>query len=181
MAEHYEITSAQVGKNIHCKVYLIKEDQSKKELIVKIYEDANIIYFKNEIHMLNILNKINLPQEDKFFVMYKNMQYHPNMFLIPKDVKGNNLEFLFYDYLSKLSLFDYIAELGKKLKEIHAKILCHKLLKIIEILHQNKICHNNIDVKNIMFDDEFNIKLIYLKRINFLLCTKICNIIQICF
>ena len=161
MAEHYEITSAQLGKNIHCKVYIIKEDQSKKELIVKIYEDANVIFCKTETHILNYLNKINLSQEDKFFVMYKNMQYHPIMFIIPKEVKGSNLEFLFFDYLSKLSLFDYIVELGKKLKEIHAKILCYKLLKIIEILHQNKICHNNIDVKNIMFDDNFNLKLIH--------------------
>ena len=161
MAEHFEIASAQLGKNIHSKVYIIKEDHSQKELIVKIYEDANIIYLKNEKYLLNRLNKIDLPLDEKFFVMYKNMQFNPGMFTIPKEVKGSNLDFLFYDYLSKLSLFDYIAEIGKKLKEIHAKILCYKLLKIIEKLHENIICHNNIEVKNIMFDDDFNLKLIH--------------------
>ena len=38
--------------------------------------------------------------------MYRDMNYHPGMFEIPKEIRGNNLQFLFYDYLQKLDLLE---------------------------------------------------------------------------
>ena len=158
MEWNYKISKFQIGKNIHSKVYKIRENISGKEFIVKIYEDSNIINYKNEINILDILN---LTQEKTFFIMYKNMQYNPEMFQIPKEIKGFNLEFLFYDYLSKLSLLDYIKYFVENKKEIYAKYLCYKLLKAIEIMQSNNINHNKIDTSNIMFDDNYNPKIIH--------------------
>jgi serine/threonine protein kinase len=89
------------------------------------------------------------------------MKYNSNMFQIPKEVRGFNLEFLFYDYLSKLSLIDYIDKVNEQIKEIHVQYLCYILLKAIEKMRSINICHNKIDISNIMFDDDFNPKLIH--------------------
>jgi serine/threonine protein kinase len=42
------------------------------------------------------------------------------------------------------------------IKEIYVKLLCYKLLKGLQKCHENNICHNKIDIKNIMFDNDFN-------------------------
>ena len=166
MEWNYKISQIQLGKAQHSKVYIIRENITGKEYIVKIYEDSKIIYYKNESNILDILNFMNLEEENKFFIMYKNIHYNQNMFQIPKEVKGKNLEFLFYDYLSKLSLLDYIDYLIEDKIEIYAKYLCYKLLKAIDILQTSNICHNKIDVSNIMFDDNFTPKIIHFSEAN---------------
>ena len=166
MEWNYKISQIQLGKAQHSKVYIIREYITGKEYIVKIYEDSKIIYYKNESNILDILNFMNLEEENIFFIMYKNMHYNQNMFQIPKEVKGFNLEFLFYDYLSKLSLLDYVNYFIETKKEIYAKYLCYKLLKAIDILQTSNICHNKIDVSNIMFDDNFTPKIIHFSEAN---------------
>ncbi len=39
MERNYKISKYQLGKNIHSKVYIIKENITGKKYIVKIYED----------------------------------------------------------------------------------------------------------------------------------------------
>ena len=161
MAENYKIRDIQLGKDKHCKIYYIIENNTKEELIVKIYENSRHIYFNNESNILRKLNNNFPTQENNFFVMYKNIQYHQNMFKIPKEVKQSNLKFLFYDYLPKLNLIDYVFHNNKRIEEIHSKFLCYKLLIAIDKLHSIDISHNNIDVSNIIFDDNFDLKIIH--------------------
>ena len=92
--------------------------------------------------------------------MYKNIKFNQINFAIPGEININNEQVLFYDYLKGLSLFNYIVGAKEKIKEIHAKYLCFKLLKSIEKLNCINICHNNIDVNKIMFDEEHNLKII---------------------
>ena len=161
MEGNFKLVSDQLGKNEHSKVYILQENNSKKEFIVKIYEESKLIFYKNETNILKLLNNLNLPPENNFFIMFKDMQYNPNMFKLPEKIKENNLEFLFYDYLPKLSLLEYISEFDKNIPEKLAKFLCYKLLKAIEKLHNINICHNNIEPLNIMLDNDFNVKLIH--------------------
>ena len=175
MESEYKISNYQLGKEMHSKVYSIRDNISGKEYIVKIYEDSTIIYYKNESNILDILNSNNLEQEKAFFIMYKNMHYNPDMFEIPKEVKGFNLEFLFYDYLSKLSLLDYINYFNEDKKEIYAKYLCYKLIKAIEKLQTSNICHNKIGISNIMFDDNYNPKIIHFSEANIIKNTSDIN------
>ena len=93
--------------------------------------------------------------------MYREILYNPNMFTIPKEIKGNDLEFLFFDYLPNLSLLDYLIDIKKGIKEIHIKYLCYKLLMAIKNLHENNICHNAINISNILFDDNYDPKIIH--------------------
>ena len=166
--EKYEIDDIQLGNDEHSKVYKIKKNIFWNEFIVKIYEVSRINYYENETKIISLLNQIYPPKEGEtnFFVMFKNMNYYPNMFTIPYEVKGSFLKFLFYDYLPKLSLFDYITQSGEQINELHAKYICYKLLISIDKLHSKNICHNNIDTSNIMFDNDFNLKIIHFSEAN---------------
>ena len=166
MEENYQLISGQLGNDKHSKVYIIKGNLSGKEYIVKIYEESRLVYYKNETNILSLLKHNNLPQNYIFYIMFKDMNYKQQMFNIPKEIKSFNIEFLFYDYLSKLSLCDYIINNSEQIKEIHAKFLCYKLLTSIEQLHSINISHNKLDISNIMFDDEFNPKIIHFSEAN---------------
>ena len=104
-------------------------------------------------------NNINIKD---FFIMYKEMQFHSEMFNIPEEVSGYyNLKFLFFDYISKLSLLDYISGGKQYLEEIHIKYLCYELLTAIKNLHKINIYPNNLDIYNIMLDSNFQLKIIH--------------------
>ena len=173
MWHHYDISFSNLGRDIHSKVYLLLESFLNIKLIVKIYEKERHQFYEKEKEILEILNNKLKNNENRinFFPMYKNIIYSPNMFTIPEEIRDNNLEFLFFDYLPNLSLSDYliddyIIDLKKEIKEIHAKYLCYKLLMIIKNLHESNICHNAIDTSNILFDENYDPKLIHFSEAN---------------
>ena len=163
MNGNYNIISQQKGKDIHSKVYLLKEQDTGKELIVKIYESSRHKYYRKECLILELLNNSynNFEYKNDFFVMYKEIEFQPQMFLIPDEVIGFNLQFLFFDYLPNFSLLDYISGEKQYLKEIHVKYLCFELLMAIKNLHKIKVCPNNLDISNIMLDSNFQTKMIH--------------------
>ena len=166
MDGNYKINKLQLGKDKHSKVYIIKEKNTKKELIVKIYEEPRKLFYNNEKNILLQIFHDCSGLNNSFYVIFKDMNYNHNMFQLPKEVKGYNLEFLFYDYLSKLSLFDYINYINEYEKEIYTKFICYKLLNAITKFHSIYICHNKIDISNIMFDDDLNAKIIHFSEAN---------------
>ena len=163
MDGNYKINSQQKGKDIHSKVYLLEELNSGKELIVKIYESSRHKYYQKEKNVLDYIHDMNNNINIKdFFIMYKEMQFNSEMFNIPEEVSGYyNLKFLFFDYISKLSLLDYISGGKQYLEEIHIKYLCYELLTAIKNLHKINIYPNNLDIYNIMLDSNFKLKLIH--------------------
>ena len=157
----YKILS-EAENELHSKVLTLQQLNSKNELTVKIFEKKNNIYYQDEIGILRDLNEIDSTNKNNYFVRYINIDYNENMFKIPKEIRKESLKFLFFENLSKLSLCDYISFYKEKLKEIHAKYLCYELLCAIEKLQKYNILHNKLDVtSNIMFDDDFNIKIIH--------------------
>ena len=157
----YKILS-EAENELHSKVLTLQQLNSKNKLTVKIFEKKNNIYYQDEIGILRDLNEIDSTNKNNYFVRYINIDYNENMFKIPKEIRKESLKFLFFENLSKLSLCDYISFYKEKLKEIHAKYLCYELLCAIEKLQKYNILHNKLDVtSNIMFDDDFNIKIIH--------------------
>ena len=164
--EKYEISKHQLGKNHHSKVYSIKEKNTGKVLIVKIFEESRSIFHKNETNILGKLYEKYFSEEYLFFAMYKDITYNCDMFKIPNEVKGNNLEYLFYDYLSKLSLIDYVNNINYQIHETYVQYLTYRIITSIEKMHLLDICHNKIDVSNIMFDKNYYPKLIHFSEAN---------------
>ena len=168
MWHNYDTSFPQLGRNIHSKVYLLSKAFLNDKIVVKIYEKERQKYFKNEKKILDILNNKyennennNENKNNNFFPMYKEILYNFNLFKIPKEIKGGDLEFLFFDYLPNLSLLDYIIDIKKGIKEIHIKFLCYKLLLAIKNLREKNICHNAINISNILFDENYNPKIIH--------------------
>ena len=163
MEGNYKIISQQKGKDVHSKVYLLKEQNTGKDLIVKIYENLRHKYYRKECYILDIINnaKNSFEYKKDFFVMYKEIEFHQQMFMIPDEVTGFNLQFLFFDYLPKFSLFDYISGEKQYIEEIHIKYICFELLMAIKNLHKIKVYPNNLDISNIMFDSNFQPKMIH--------------------
>ena len=167
MEESYQIITNQLGKDQHSKVYKIKGYNSGIELIIKIYEKSRLIHYNNETNILTLLNQsYNTNDKNISFIMFQEINFDQDLFLFPDEIKKYNLEFLFYNFLPNLSLLDYITLTENQIKEIHAKFLCYKLLKEIDKLHTINISHNKLDISNIMFDDEFNIKIIHFSEAN---------------
>ena len=106
MNGNYNIISQQKGKDIHSKVYLLKEQDTGKELIVKIYESSRHKYYRKECLILELINNSynNFEYKNDFFVMYKEIEFQPQMFLIPDEVIGFNLQFLFFEVYSIIYL-----------------------------------------------------------------------------
>ena len=98
MEENYELIDRQLGNDKHSKVYIIQGNLSGKEYIVKIYEESRLIYLKNETNILGLLNQNHSSENYIFYIMFKHMNYNPQLFNIPKEIKMHNIEFLFYDY-----------------------------------------------------------------------------------
>ena len=175
----YTLNPIQLGLDIHSKVYLLKDNTLNKELIIKIYEQERYEYYKTEKKYLDILkhSENEFDYKKNFFIMYKEINIDINNIELPKEINGNNnLEFLFYDYLSKLSLFDYIIDAKEYIKERHAKFICYELLMIIKNIQKIKICLNNINISNIMFDDNFDIKLIHFSEADIITEKKVKNV-----
>ena len=173
MWHNYDTSFPQLGRNIHSKVYLLSKAFLNDKIVVKIYEKERQKYFKNEKKILDILNNKyennennNENKNNNFFPMYKEILYNFNLFKIPKEIKGGDLEFLFFDYLPNLSLLDYIIDIKKGIKEIHIKFLCYKLLLAIKNLREKNICHNAINISNILFDENYNPKIIHFSEAN---------------
>ena len=149
-------------EHIHSNViYHLEDENLKKELIAKLYDSSRTIFYQNERDILTNLYSIYSEQkENLFFLMYKNIPNNQILLNFPEEISSFNGNILFYDYLPRLSLLDYICRAKEKIKEIHAKYLCYELLNSIKKLHFINICHKTLDIENIMFDANFDLKLI---------------------
>ena len=69
MEGNYKIISQQKGKDVHSKVYLLKEQNTGKDLIVKIYENLRHKYYRKECYILDIINnaKNSFEYKKRFF------------------------------------------------------------------------------------------------------------------
>ena len=117
MEGNYLIIEELGKKNIHSlRVYRLEEVDSKKELILKVYDNSRSEYYQNEHDILANLNNIYPSNEQTdFFIMYKNIQLNQINLVISKKIYNNIRHVLFYDYLKGLSLFNYMAEAKEKI------------------------------------------------------------------
>ena len=142
-------------------IHHLEHEILKIELIAKLYDYSRTKFYQNESLILKNLDSIYSEQkENLFFLMYKNIPNNQLLHNYPEEIRSFNGNILFYDYLPRLSLLDYIYRTKEKIKEIHAKYLCYELLNSIKKLHLINICHKTLDIENIMFDANFDLKLI---------------------
>ena len=156
---NYKICSNQIGNGNFGKVFKIREiNPPHNILIAKIYEPSKNKEYENEKNILNIITENNNLMNDYIVKLNNN-----EVILEHSDNFHVNSNKLIFNYLNHRQLCDYlyIVPNTNHLKESHIKLLCFKLLQGIKMFHTKNISHNKIDLKNIMFDNDFNPILIH--------------------
>jgi len=141
-----------IGEGSYGKIYLVKSKDTNKEFAVKVLQkEDEILELKIEII--------------KAFSSSKN-KYIMNMIdngkgpFIRKGKDKGEKEYIVYEYASKGTLFDYFTYPNKSsLEEDYAKILFKNILKGVQTMHNNKICHRDIKLENILLDENYNPKI----------------------
>ena len=123
-----------VSSGYHGNIYLVYEEEYK---IIKYYIDKEL-----GLKELKILNNLN----------------HPNLLKIKEFFYYNNKLYLVQDYYSKGNL--YSRSLKNPISKIEYNKWIYQLNSILEYLHQNNICHNDLKLNNILLNDDDDIILI---------------------
>ena len=145
------------------KVYLAEERETKKQYAIKVLKKNKtpgivINSFLREIEILKILSNSD-----------KTNNYTPHIYYYGKGCikEGeNNIEQKYYyvmDYFPKKDLCEYIINVKKTkidFKEKHAKVIFSKILKGVKFCHDAGICHLDLHLKNIIFNEKYDPKII---------------------
>ena len=138
------------GKGLTSSVYIVEEINTKNIYAAKILSNHSQ-FFDNEKEILEFLKDKNIP----------------NIINLVNSgdgdiVEGNTIhkkQYLILEYAEKGDLSKYINIPGRPLKENHAKYFFIKILKAVQALHKNGICHRDLKTGNILLDNKFNPKI----------------------
>ena len=140
------------GKGGFGVVYKAEDVQTKKVYALKIKVKGDESDFENEIKMLKIVTQLKNPYIINIIDSGKE--------LIKADLEEEeNRQYIIMDYASKGELFDYISCIKRGLEKKTAKLIFHKILKALEDIHKLGICHRDLKIENILMDQFFNPKL----------------------
>jgi serine/threonine protein kinase len=105
--------------------------------------------FKAEVAAMKELNHPNILKMKG----YSEKEYVDNAF-------GNKIQvsYIALEYANKGEFFDYISE-SKKFSETTCRYFFHKLIEILEYMHENGFAHRDIKPENMLFGDDFSLKM----------------------
>ena len=128
---------------------------------------GNLRKCKNKINGINYCVKIyDENEKEKKYLIEKEISlmkeiYHPNIIKFIKKIKIESTNYIIMEYVNGITLSTFIKnQPNKKLNEITAKRILYQLTSTLSYLHKNNICHRDLKLDNILIDDKINIKLI---------------------
>ena len=147
-----------IGEGATSIVYL-SIDKDKKEYAVKLYKNTES--YSNEISRFR-----NLTQSKYIVKLISSGQghlergYSYNSYKLFNHFDSDKVYYSIFEYLKNGQLHNYIFLLKKKLSEDISRKIFSDLLKAVETCHKCGITHGDIKLQNILFNSNFNIKLI---------------------
>ena len=148
----------QIGEGATSFVYL-SVDKDHKEYAVKLYKNSES-YF-NEVSRHRSL------APSKYIVkLISNGQghlergYSYNSYKLFSNFDSDIVYYTIFEYLKNGELHNYVFLLKKKFSEEISRKIFFDLLKAVETCHKSGISHGDIKLQNILFNSNFNIKLI---------------------
>jgi len=128
---------------------------------------GNLKKCKNKINGINYYVKIyDENEKERKYLIEKEISLikdicHPNIIKFIKKIKIESTNYIIMEYVNGITLSSFIKnQQNKKLNEITTKRIIYQLISAISYLHKNNICHRDLKLDNILIDDKINIKLI---------------------
>ena len=136
------------------KVYLVEDIETKKQYAAKLLKKKKVdeTNFKKEIQILKEVSSLNHP----YIVNYKDFG-EEDIILDSKEKKKQ--KYIILEYVSKGELYEYIKANEKGFEKKTAQLIFYKIIKAIEAIHKKGICHRDLKIDNILMDEDFNPKI----------------------
>ena len=143
-----------LNKGGFSKVYLVEDIDTNKKYAAKLLnmEKVNETNFKKEIQILKKLSSLNHP----YIVNYIDSG-EEDIILDSKEI--NKQKYIILENVSKGELFQYIKANEKGFEKETAQLIFYKIIKAIEAIHKEGICHRDLKIDNILMDEDFNPKI----------------------
>ena len=145
-------------------IILYDDDNVQEEINVFSNEsfpenDGNIISVKLTSLGENKIFLLQYSEPNFNFLAYENISsdfyiQYPDISFNEKNIKRDLLNYKL-DIIKNGNLYQYIYY-GNPLEEEQTKFIFYKILKCVEILHDNNYCHLDIELGNIMLDEGYN-------------------------
>ena len=131
-------------------IYLVRNINNNTLYAAKVRLN-NIDVNQHEIQMCTNVSNINSPY------LARLVNHGIGNIIFQGNIQ-NNQNYLIFDYYPH-SLYEYIEKIGH-FTEKHAKFIFDQILKGVQALHQAGICHRYLAIDNILFDNNYNVKII---------------------
>ena len=129
-------------------IYSVRHNQTQALHLIEVFKD-NIP--ANLMNIMNTLIGINHPN-------ITHIIGHGNGPIALNNEPQVNMPYIVYENVSHSDLYAYI--LIQHFTERQAKWIFKKILEGVQALHNANICHRDLEVHNILFDDNYNPKII---------------------
>ena len=127
-------------------VYLVKSIKTEKIYAAKVYEE-NSEFFFNEVEILEKLSSLNSP--NIIHLISYGEDYIINNGIPEKEEK----QYIILEYMPNNDLFYYATHLNG-INEQNIKQIFYKILKAVQQCHDKGICHRDLKLENIMFNEQ---------------------------
>ena len=144
-----------IGIGCSCIVFRAYHKESKEEVAIKLINKEKFASLKDSpcINEINFLKSLNHPN------IVKLVSFSDNVVWVNQNNESLNASYLGLEYLSQGDLFLYISKTGP-FNDKTARYLFHQLIEGLEYLHDHNMYHKDIKPQNLMFSDDFTLKIV---------------------
>ena len=146
------IIKGKKGKGASATVFRVEERTNKKIYASKVFKEDKNLLFNKEIQILNVLKNKNIP-----YII--NIVDSGIWTIIRIDKPTETRQYIVLEYAPKGEIYNYIYFSQSGLEEKYAKVIFLKILEGVQACHNANICHRDLKLQNILFDEQFNPKI----------------------
>ena len=139
------------GKGATAYVFLVEEQNTQKIYASKVLKEPSNL-FNKESEILNALKNYNNP----YIVNIIDSGTGP---IIRANRPTKTSQYIVLEYAPKGEMFNYIYFTQSGLGEKYGKVIFRKILEGVQACHNANICHRDLKMQNILFDEQFNPKI----------------------
>ena len=147
------IIKSKKGSGATSTAFIVKERNNNEEYIAKILikeDEAQKLYYQNEIDNLTVLKPFN----NKYIIKIIDSGIGPVKRKNRNKGKPLNQRYIVFEHCEKRELDDFITYSNRGgIGEDFSKIIFHKIVEGVQLIHTKGLCHRDIKLQNILLHD----------------------------